>query len=422
LPLDVSHDPLLVVASFAIALMAGFTGLSLTRGARHLPTGPRKRLVAASAVVLGGGIWSMHFVAMLGLQLPIPFYYDALTTLISALIGILIVGLGLIVLHFRARTGATITLAGLIFGAGILAMHYVGMAGMQACRAAYTPLGLAASASVSLGLSVLAIRVAYGERTRRNIVLGTVGFAVAVVTLHYLAIAGTRFFPEPSAQMPDLALSNEALALAVTLAAFAICGGFLLSGATFLPGAAAERAVPLVPEGTGAAAAPAGAPPAAAIAAHASSGAPATVGPVSVGPVSEGPVSAGPMSETPGSEAPEPEGPAPRLHNVPYEQNGRTLFVDPAAIAAFRAEGHYTLLYHGTERAFCPWSISEAERRLGAGAFVRAHRSYLINPAHVSAFERKKDGGVAHFDGAPALGKVPVSRSRLADVRAALGL
>ena len=407
MPLDVSHDPLLVVASFAIALMAGFTGLSLTRGARHLPTGPRKRLVAASAVVLGGGIWSMHFVAMLGLQLPIPFYYDALTTLISALIGILIVGLGLIVLHFRARTGATITLAGLIFGAGILAMHYVGMAGMQACRAAYTPLGLAASASVSLGLSVLAIRVAYGERTRRNIVLGTVGFAVAVVTLHYLAIAGTRFVAEPRAQMPDLALSNEALALAVTLAAFAICGGFLLSGATFLPGAAAERAVPPVPEG---AAAPAAAP-AAPIAAHAPSGT-----------RSEAPPSEAPLPDPPVSEPPGPEAPAPRLRNVPYEQNGRTLFADPAAIAAFRAEGHYTLLYHGTERAFCPWSISEAERRLGATAFVRAHRSYLINPAHVSAFERKKDGGVAHFEGAPALGKVPVSRSRLADVRAALGL
>ena len=55
--LDVSHNPLLVIASLAVALMAGFTGLSLTRGASRLQPAQRKRVVAMSAVALGGGIW-----------------------------------------------------------------------------------------------------------------------------------------------------------------------------------------------------------------------------------------------------------------------------------------------------------------------------------------------------------------------------
>ena len=97
--LEFSHNPLLVGASFLIALMAGFTGLSMTRGASTLGPERRKRLVAISAVVLGGGVWSMHFVAMLGLQMPILFYYDAAITLISALTAILIVGAALILLH-----------------------------------------------------------------------------------------------------------------------------------------------------------------------------------------------------------------------------------------------------------------------------------------------------------------------------------
>ncbi|RDC72895.1 carbon monoxide dehydrogenase [Rhodovulum sp. 12E13] len=392
--------------------MAGFTGLCLTRGAQALDVGPRKRAVAASAIVLGGGIWSMHFVAMLGLQLPIPFFYDALTTLISALVGILIVGLGLILLHFRARTASTITLAGLVFGVGILAMHYIGMAGMEACRAAYAPLGLAASATVSLGLSVVAIRVAYGERTRRNIVLGTVCFAVAVVALHYLAIAGTRFFADPVPRMPELTLGNEMLALVVTLASFAICGGFLLSGATFLPGGAttggAARGM------AAAAAAPATATPETAL---------ASAPDAHTAPADDAPAAVARAIGTVPEPAPEPAPrPVPPRRGVPYEQNGRTLFADPGDIAAFRAEGHYTVIYRGEARGFCPWSISEAERRLAPAPFVRAHRSYLINPAHVSAFERKKDGGIAYFDGVGTLGKVPVSRSRLPDVRAALGL
>ncbi len=51
----------------------------------------RKLSVSLAAVALGGGIWSMHFVAMLGLQLPIPIYYDAMIMLGSALVAILMV-------------------------------------------------------------------------------------------------------------------------------------------------------------------------------------------------------------------------------------------------------------------------------------------------------------------------------------------
>jgi NO-binding membrane sensor protein with MHYT domain len=373
--LEFSQDWRLGLAALAIAMMAGFTGLSLTRGASRLSPGHRKAVVAMAAIVMGGGIWSMHFVAMLGLQLPIPFFYDPLVTLISALAGILVVGLALILLHFRRRTPATITAAGLVTGTGIVGMHFTGMAGMQACRADYTPGGIVLSVATSCALATLAVWIAYGERTRRNVLLGTVGFAAAVVALHYVAVANTRFLAVPLPDF-DLRLGNEALAMIVTLAAFVICGAFLLVGATFFPEAA---------EGDG---------PAPGLSAATASGPPPVAGP--------------PL-------------PLP-ARQVPYEREGRTLFAEPAGISAFRAEGHYTILYRGTDKALCPWSISEAERRLSGTEFLRVHRSYLVNPAHVTGYERRKDGGVIFLGGAPGLGAVPVSRARLAEVRDLLGL
>jgi len=378
--LDYSHNAWLVVASFAIALMAGFTGLSMARGLSRVPPGQRKLRVAMSAVVLGGGIWSMHFVAMLGLQLPILFFYDPLVTLASALLGILVVGLSLIILHFRRRTPARITLAGLILGAGILAMHYTGMAGMQACRAEYAPGGIVLSVTTSLVLASLAVWIAYGERTRRNVLLGTLCFATAVVALHYIAVMNTRFFETP---LPDFSLivGNEVLAIVVTLAAFVICGAFLLAGATFFPEAGEAEAAP-----------DARAP------------------------------SPRPAPRTAPAIVPQAPDVARALRQVPYEREGRTLFAELATIAAIRAEGHYTILYRGSERVFCPWSISEAEERLGGTEFLRVHRSYLVNPAHVTGFERRKDSGVIYFETVAALGKVPVSRARLTEVREVLGL
>ena len=73
-----------------------------------------------AAVALGGGIWSMHFVAMLGLSLPVMVFYDAAITLASALIAILVVAVALMILHFFVRTSLNIVLAGCIVGTGIL--------------------------------------------------------------------------------------------------------------------------------------------------------------------------------------------------------------------------------------------------------------------------------------------------------------
>lgn len=360
--LDYSHNAWLVAASLAVALMAGFTGLYLTHGASKLDDQRRKIIVALAAVVLGGGIWSMHFVAMLGLQLPILFYYDALITLISALVAILMVGLALLVLHFRPRSVQTIIGAGVIVGLGIVVMHYIGMAGMELCRPVYNVWDVVISTLASVLLSVVAIWVAYDNRTQRNILLGTACFGLAVFTMHFVATGLTDFTVSDSTGGAGPALNNQVLAMGVTVAVFLICGAFLLTGVSFL-----EPAAVAVPA------------------------------------------------------APSPE-PATLRAGIPFEREGQTFFATPTEIAAIRAEGHYTVLYIGAEKLFCPWSITEAETRLTPDGFLRAHRSYLVNPKHVSGFERHKDNGTCYFDGVDALTKVPVSRSRLSDIRDALGL
>lgn len=381
--LEFSHDWRLVLAAFAIALMAGFTGLSLTRGVSRRTVAQRKVAVSMASVALGGGIWSMHFVAMLGLQLPILYTYDALTTLVSALVAILMTGLALLILHFRPRTRRSLALAGVIIGLGISLMHYIGMSGMELCRPVYTPLGVGGALVASVALSVLAVRVAYSERGRRNIVLGTVGFGLAVVMVHFIAMAGTGFLPDGTAGAVGPALSNEMLAILVTLAAFVISAAFLLTGITFAP--SAEES--------------------------------AEIAAVAVASTPQAP----PLVEVPAPVAAPAVRAEPVVLRVPHEKEGRTFFLDPAAISAVRAEGHYTVMQKGAEALFCPWSISEAEERLAPLGFLRVHRSYLLNPAHVVKFERLKDSGQCSVEGAEGL-RIPVSRARLAELREALGL
>ena len=381
--LEHGHNHLLMAAAFAIALMSGFTGLSLTRGASRMGTAHRKLVVTMSALSLGTGIWSMHFVAMLGMTLPIEFYYNALITLISALVAILLTGIALLLVHFGERTPHRITLAGLCLGIGILTMHYIGMSGIQIVRPVYSVTGVGVATLSALVLCVASFWVSYGKRESRNILIGTLGFGVSVFSVHFIAMAGTHFVSLADAQPSGVWLSNEAMALGVTLSAFIICGAFLLVGVTFLaapeaPATANAKTMPM--------------------------------------PVNTTEENASAIANTL-----VPASPVQAAGKLPFEKHGRIHFVPETEVFAIRAEGRYTMLYHPMGRLFCPWSISEMEERVAAENFLKCHRSYLVNPKFIVSFERKKDNGICHFEKGTPLEVAPVSRSYLKAVRQRLG-
>lgn len=355
--LDIDHNAFLVVMAVIVAAAAGFTGLSMTRDLASKPVFQKKAAIALAAVALGGGIWAMHFVAMLGLQLSVLFYYDAALTLVSALTAILIVGAALILLHFAERSPMTITLAGAIVGIGILVMHYIGMAGLELCRAIYSPAGVGLSSIAAIALCVLAFWVAYGKRTDRNILLGTLCFAIAVCSVHFLAMANTDFVAVPSGAEFGPAMSNETLALGVIFFSFVIFGACLWVSVTYLIAPAPKRPV---------------------------------------------------------------QQPAPVAGlQIPCERDGGKVFVSPRDVSFVRADGHYTQVYTDDERLFCVWPVTEASKRLIPAGFLQTHRSYLVNPAHVTRFERTKDKGRCVFQG-PDLPPAPVSRSKLKTIQDAL--
>jgi DNA-binding LytR/AlgR family response regulator len=110
--------------------------------------------------------------------------------------------------------------------------------------------------------------------------------------------------------------------------------------------------------------------------------------------------------------------PAPRL---PVEGANGTHFIDTADVRSVRADAHYTRVHDGTRERMCPWSISEAEAQLDPGLFVRVHRSHIVAIPHVTFVRKEGDGAIVELDG-PSPHRVPVSRAKIAEVKARLGL
>ena len=187
-----AYDLVLVFASIAVSIMASFTGLTLTRGINALPDVRRKFMIVMAAMALGGGIWSMHFVAMLAMSLPVPISYDSINTLGSALIAVLMCGIAFLIMHYSGRTWPHTVVAGTILGNGIVAMHYVGMSGIRGCLPTFEPQGVVLAITGATTMGILALRISYARRTTGGIEKMTVAMVPGTAPRPKNMAAGMR--------------------------------------------------------------------------------------------------------------------------------------------------------------------------------------------------------------------------------------
>ncbi len=190
-----AHGPVNPIAAYALAFLGALLGLaSMARAAAAGTGGRRARWLVTAAFAIGGGIWLMHFTAMLGFDIPdSPVRYDARTTLASAVLAVLVVGFGLVLVGTGRRRVWKILVGGLFTGGGMAAMHYAGMAalrvegsvGYERRMVGLSVLAAVAAATIALWLSVTV-------RGHWSIVLSAGILALAVCGVHYTGMAALR--------------------------------------------------------------------------------------------------------------------------------------------------------------------------------------------------------------------------------------
>ena len=120
-----TYDLPFVALSIGVAILSMYVALSV---ADRIVATSRKsvRLIwnGVGAIVMGGGIWSMHFIGMLAFSLPCGVGYNPLLTLLSMLPGMLASGVALFVLSRRDQPSQKLLFfCAVLVGAGIGAMH-----------------------------------------------------------------------------------------------------------------------------------------------------------------------------------------------------------------------------------------------------------------------------------------------------------
>ncbi len=225
-----SYDPWLVLVSVLIASFASYVTLDLAKRVRTKDRAVGLRWWAGGSVVMGTGIWSMHFVGMLAFSIPTPLGYTRLLTALSWVAAVLVSAVALSVASRGSLKLHRLLGGSLAMGAGICAMHYTGMAALDMAPPIVWNWALvAASAAIAVTASGVALALFFWLRRvsdRRGLwyqLAAALVMGLAISGMHYTGMFAANF-PAGSVCLSANALSGGNLGALVMVASITLLG------------------------------------------------------------------------------------------------------------------------------------------------------------------------------------------------------
>jgi len=231
------------VLAYLVSCVGCFAGLRCTTRARAIAGAGRARWLTLAALAIGAtGIWTMHFIAMLGFTIPgQQIRYNVPVTILSMVIAVLVVGIGIFIVGF-SRPGAwpPLLLGGAIIGVGVASMHYIGMAAIRVSASlVYNPVLVAVSVVIAVIAGTAALWAALRLDSLWSAVIASMIMGVAVSSMHYTGMAALSVHAAPGLAVSDAwAASAEGLLLPLILGLS--CAAFVFSTVLSLSPTAAE--------------------------------------------------------------------------------------------------------------------------------------------------------------------------------------
>ncbi|MET8452300.1 MHYT domain-containing protein [Streptomyces sp. NPDC005209] len=200
-----SYGVVTPLVAYLTACLGGALGLRCTTRSMLVAHSWRPAWLALGSAAIGSGIWTMHFVAMMGFTVKeTPIHYDMPMTYASLGLAVAMVGVGIFIVGYRGATGTALFTGGTVTGLGIASMHYLGMAGMHLNgRFEYNTLTVAASVVIAVVAATAALWAAGQVRGFLWSVGASLVMGLAVSGMHYTGMAALSVHLHGTAATPS---------------------------------------------------------------------------------------------------------------------------------------------------------------------------------------------------------------------------
>ncbi|MET3982829.1 MHYT domain-containing protein [Streptomyces sp. PvR034] len=229
------------VLSYVMACIGSALGLRCTVQALAATGRSRRNWLLTAASAIATGIWTMHFVAMLGFGVTgTEIHFNVPLTLLSLVGALLVVGAGVFAVGYGRDRGRALVLGGLTTGLGVASMHYLGMAALRMHgRVSYDPLVVGLSVAIAVVAATAALWAAVNIKSPVAVAVASLVMGAAVSSMHYTGMLAVSVQVTPSdAPLPGAPLMQFVFPLAVGLGSYL----FITSAFVALSPTADERA------------------------------------------------------------------------------------------------------------------------------------------------------------------------------------
>ncbi|MFD5254674.1 MHYT domain-containing protein [Streptomyces bobili] len=211
------------VLSYAMACIGAALGLRCTVRALGATGRSRRNWLVTAASAIGTGIWTMHFVAMLGFGVSgTDIRYDVPLTVLSLLVAMVVVCAGVFAVGYgRDRTRALL-IGGLTTGLGVASMHYLGMAAVRLHGdVGYDPMRVGLSVAIAVVAATAALWAALNIKAPVAVTLASLVMGAAVSSMHYTGMFAVHVEVTPSGEsLPGATAMQFIFPLAVGLGSY----------------------------------------------------------------------------------------------------------------------------------------------------------------------------------------------------------
>ena len=216
--LILEHDWGYVALACILCIVGSLLSMRLLARVRRSSGLLQVYMLFLSGLVAGGTVWTTHSAAMLGYQVPVERAFQPTLTLVSMGLAVGLSMLGFF-LTTRTRLGIMVEGGGLVFGFGIVAMHYCGMAAFQIPGFIQWD-GTLVTWSIIFGgfFGAVATNRIGRPVTRFCKYGGSLAMGLAIVTTHFTAMAAMTVVPMEGITIPSQALSDAFMITGVVVA------------------------------------------------------------------------------------------------------------------------------------------------------------------------------------------------------------
>ncbi|MEU6279324.1 MHYT domain-containing protein [Streptomyces sp. NPDC047028] len=211
------------VLSYVMACTGAALGLRCTVRALGACGRSRRNWLVTAASAIGTGIWTMHFVAMLGFRVSgTDIRYDVPLTILSLLVAMAVVCAGVFVVGYSRDRNRALVLGGLTTGLGVASMHYLGMAAVRLHGdVTYDPVLVGLSVLIAVVAATAALWAGLNIRSPLAVTVASLVMGAAVSSMHYTGMFAVSVRVTPSGEaLPGATAMQFIFPLAVGLGSY----------------------------------------------------------------------------------------------------------------------------------------------------------------------------------------------------------